>query len=56
MMDRYTCFHCGGAVCWDNDFSFEDCGYEGDGIVQFLHCMNCGAEIEYRISFEEEEE
>ena len=25
----YECFHCGaGAVIWDSDFMFEDCGYE----------------------------
>lgn len=49
----YECFHCGDfSVVWDSDFSFDDCGYEGDGIVQFLHCSNCGAEIEYRIRFD----
>lgn len=32
----YECFHClTRAVIWDSDFSFEDFGYEGDGIV---HC------------------
>lgn len=46
----YECFHCGHrAVIWDSDFSFEDCGYDGEGIVQFCHCTHCGAEIEYRI-------
>lgn len=52
----YECFHCGEmTVVWDSDFSFEDCGYEGDGIVHFLHCANCGAEIEYAIPFNSEE-
>lgn len=47
----YECFHCGmKSVIWDGDFSFEDCGYEGDGIVHVCHCDNCGAEIEYRIN------
>ena len=46
----YECFHCGERqVIWDSDFDFEDFGYEGEGIVQILHCMNCGAEIEYRV-------
>lgn len=50
------CFHCGEpTVIWDSDFSFDDFGYEGDGIVQILHCGSCGAEIEYRLRFEEEE-
>lgn len=53
----FECFHClCRTVVWDSDFSFEDCGYEGEGIVQFLHCENCGAEIEYRIPFDNDEE
>ena len=47
----YECFHCCSphSVIWDSDFSFEDCGYEGEGIVHFCHCTECGAEIEYRV-------
>lgn len=53
----YECFHCGcKSVIWDADFSFEDYGECGDGIIHVCHCTNCGAEITYRISFEEEEE
>lgn len=52
----YECFHCGSrSVVWNADFNFEDFGYEGEGIVHICHCENCGAEIEYRISIEEEE-
>lgn len=30
----YECFHCcKRTVIWDNDFSYEDMGYDGDGIV-----------------------
>ena len=53
----YECFHCcQRTVIWDNDFSFDDVGLEGEGIVQFLHCTNCGARIEYYISLEPEKE
>ena len=46
----YECFHCGErAVIWDADFSFEDYGLEGDGIIHACHCTNCEAEIEYFI-------
>jgi len=49
------CFHClTNSVIWDADFTFDDCGYEGEGIVHFCHCCNCGAEIEYRIREDEE--
>ena len=53
----YECFHCGcRTVVWQSDFTFDDYGYDGEGIVQNLYCCNCGAEIEYRIPFESEDE
>lgn len=54
----YECFHCCSphSVVWDSDFTFEDCGYEGEGIVHFCHCSECGAEIEYRIPCDDGEE
>ena len=53
----YECFHCGQmTVVWDNDYSFDDFGYDGDGIVHMCHCTNCGAKIEYRIALEEGDE
>lgn len=53
----YECFHCGArAVIWDSDFSFEDYGIEGEGIISVCHCTNCGARIEYYVSCEPEEE
>ena len=53
----YECFHCGNmSVIWDNDFTFEDFGYEGEGLVHICHCANCGAEIEYRVPINNEEE
>lgn len=39
-----------------SDFDFSDFGYEGEGIVQVLSCSNCGADIQYRVPTEEEEE
>lgn len=53
----YECFHCGKrAVSWDADFSFEDYGIDGDGVINTLHCNNCGARVEYYVKEEEEEE
>lgn len=53
----FECFHClSRSVIWDCDYDFSDFGYEGEGIVQICHCENCGAEIEYRISFPASEE
>ena len=53
----YECFHCGAhAVYWCNDFSFEDYCMEGEGIVQCCHCSNCGADIEYYIRLDDDDE
>ena len=54
---RYQCFHCNGALCWDNDYTFDEYGAgmidengkELDGIVHILHCMECGANVEYLV-------
>lgn len=52
-----TCFHClRNSVIWDCDYEFSDFGYDGKGVVQILHCENCGAEIEYRIRLDDNEE
>lgn len=53
----YECFNClAKSVVWECDYDFEDLGYEGNGIVHICKCTNCGAEIEYRVPFDEEEE
>lgn len=53
----YECFHClQKSVIWDSDFDFSDLDYEGNGIVHFCHCTNCGAEIEYRVPFNNKED
>lgn len=33
-------------LSWESNFTFEECGYEGTGIVTFIECLNCGAKIE----------
>ena len=57
MAGTYQCFHClSDSVIWDNDFDFSDFGYEGEGVVHICHCANCGAEIEYRVANQTDEE
>lgn len=52
----FECFHClHRSVIWQCDYTFDDCGIEGNGIVQVLHCENCGADIEYYVPFDQEE-
>lgn len=55
--EMYECFHCcAKAVIWDGDFSYEDYGMEGEGIIHECHCENCGAEIMYFIPLGQEDE
>ena len=53
----YECFHClSRSVIWDCDFSFDDYGLDGDGIVHECHCTHCGARITYLIPIEDDEQ
>ena len=49
-----NCWHCKGDLIWGGDHTYEDCGYEGEGIVSNLSCPNeeCGVEyveVHYKI-------
>ena len=49
-MNKYICYWCGSdKVIWQNDFTFDECGYEGQGLVRVYTCPNCNADIEYMI-------
>lgn len=50
------CFICGGKVVWQSDFTFEDFGIEGEGIVYICKCSKCGAEYEIYTAIGEENE
>lgn len=53
----YECFHCGKvSVIWDSDFTFDEFGLYGDGIVHVCHCTNCGATIIYEIPIDDDDE
>ena len=53
----YECFHCGmRTVIWQSDFTFEEMGYGGEGVVNCCKCTNCGADIEYRVADKQEDE
>lgn len=36
-------------MIWQSDFSFEDVGREGDGIVSFFCCPKCGTDVEVSV-------
>lgn len=48
-----NCPRCNGYLCWGSDFSFEDYGYDSNGIVSNYTCLDCGVEVEVRYPEEE---
>lgn len=51
-----TCWYCGGELIWQSDFEYSDVYPEGEGIVTYLTCSNCGAEVEYSLRTDNEED
>ena len=49
-----VCWFCGKEMIWGGDFSFEDYGMDGDGIVANLSCPECGAYAEFYTGEKEE--
>ena len=49
LMRRDVCWYCGGRLRWNSDFGYDEIFGEGDGIVSFLTCMDCGAEVQYSL-------
>ena len=48
-----NCWYCKNEeLVWQNDFSYEDYGLDGDGIVSVLHCENCNALVNVYLSLD----
>ncbi len=47
------CWHCGTEMVWGADFSFDDYGYDGDGIVSSFSCGNADCLAEAIVTLEE---
>lgn len=50
---RPICFNYGGVICWD---SSGDRSEDDDSVVDFYHCMRCGASYEVCQPNEEEKQ
>ena len=52
------CWHCGTELTWGGDFTFEDYGLDGEGIVSNLSCPNelCKAYVEVYLELKDEED
>lgn len=53
--DRNVCWYCGGRLIWNSDFNYDEVHGEGEGVVSYLTCANCSAEVEYSLRTDEEE-
>lgn len=42
-----TCWYCGGKLYWQSDFNYDEVFGKGEGIVTYLKCSHCGANVEY---------
>ena len=54
MTGHGICWHCGGQLIWQSDCDYEDLYHEGEGIISFLTCQSCHAEVQYSIRFDNE--
>ena len=50
---RPICFYCGGKLCWDSSGDRSD---DDDSVVNFYHCVQCGASYEVYQPNEEEKQ
>ena len=50
---RCECWYCGGKLCWDSDYPYDEVHGDGEGIVTMLHCNSCGATVQYSLKDEE---
>lgn len=48
------CYFCGEEMMWNIDYTKEDCGMEGIGLIVSLSCSNCGASCDFYEGEEEE--
>ena len=49
------CWFCGNDMVWQSDHSFDELGYEDDGVVAMLSCNSCNAMAEFSIKEENPE-
>lgn len=51
-----NCWYCGGELLWQSDFNYDEVYLEGEGIVTYLVCTNCGADVEFSLRTDNQED
>ena len=49
-----NCWHCNTELVWGGDFTFEEYGLEGEGIVSNLSCPICPTYVEVYYDIDKE--
>ena len=42
-----NCYFCGNEMTWNIDYTNEDYGLEGEGLIVSLSCLICGASADF---------
>ena len=51
------CPYCGDSMVWQSDFNYDEVfGGEGEGVVSYYHCDNCGCDAEFSLRTDNKEE
>lgn len=50
-----NCWFCNSKMHWNSDFNYDEVHGEGDGVVAFLTCSQCGAEAQFSLRTDKEE-
>ena len=50
------CPYCGHTMVWQSDFNYDEVFGEGEGIVSYYYCFNCGCDAEFSLRTDKEEE
>lgn len=45
IVNTMNCPNCQNTLTWNNDYSYEDYGCEGNGIVSVYNCQHCNVEL-----------
>ena len=56
MCERNICWYCSGQLIWDSDFNYDEVFGEGEGGVKYLHCSQCGAEVQYSLRDDDDQD
>ena len=43
------CPYCGHTMVWQSDFNYDEVFGEGEGIVSYYYCFNCGCDAEFSL-------